>query len=227
MVTQINYPNSKFHFTDASTNNVVDLDSSNGLVINDSAGLRTYLTNTGMLLNDPGQDHRGMFSYEKLEYVAGTAGNKSIILSPNTDSGRAHGIKMLSDSNETKYDINSLYANHVYDISLTALTFKSTGSSSGQVIMADANGSPYWATLPAESQSLSSVLTNGADASGTGITNIPSIAFSNGGSTVTVGTAANTLSLNSSLDSATTRAFDSKYLPIVIGGTTYYLPLFV
>jgi hypothetical protein len=226
--TQINYPNSKFHFSDVSSNNLVDLDSSDGLILNDDDGLKSKLDINGLMLNNPNVlNHYANVMYDKIEYSSGSSGSKSLILSANNDNNKAHGIKLLNNSNETKYDITGLSSTHVYDISLDALTFKSAGASSGQVVMADEDGAPYWASLPAESQNLSSVLSNGADANGTGITNIPSIAFSNGGSGVTIGTSSNTISLNCSTDANTTRSFDSKYLPVVIGSTTYYLPLFV
>lgn len=228
VVTQINYPNSKIHFSNVSSTNLVEIDSSDGLVINDDDGLRTQLNNDALFLNDPNVlNHNLTVRYNTLTYSSGISGNKSLVLSPNEDNSNTNGMRVVSSNNTTDYGLMYLKANHIYDISLTALTFKSTGSSTGQVVMADENGSPYWGTLPVENQTLGDVLTLGANASGTGITNIPTIAFSNEGSSVTLGTSANTISLNCSTDSNTTRAFDSKYLPIVVGGTTYYLPLFV
>ena len=228
MVTQINYPNSKFHFTNVSSNNLVDIDSSDGLVINDDNGLRTYINNDGVFLNNPYDPSHNLFvTYDTFTYTSGISGSKSLVLSPNDDNNKTNGMKLINSNNTTDYGLMYLKANHIYDISLNALTFKSTGSSTGQVVMADENGSPYWGNIPSENQSFSDVLTINANASGIGITNIPTIAFSASGSAVTVGTSGNTISLNCSTDSQNTRSFDSKYMPIVIGGTTYYLPLFV
>lgn len=228
VVTQINYPNSKFHFSNVSSTNLVEIDSSNGLVINDDDGLRTYINTDLIILNDPNiSNHNLSVNHDTLTYTSGTAGSMSLVLSPNEDNNKTNGMRLISSNNTTDYGLMYLKSNHIYDISLTALTFKSTGSSTGQVVMADENGAPYWASLPSESQTLADVLNFSSNASGIGITNIPTIAFSNGGSNVILGTSANTLSINCSTDSNTVRSFDSKYVPIVIGATTYYLPLFV
>ena len=71
MVTQINYPNSKFHFTNVSSNNLVDIDSSDGLVINDDNGLRTYINNDGVFLNNPYDPSHNLFvTYDTFTYTS-------------------------------------------------------------------------------------------------------------------------------------------------------------
>jgi hypothetical protein len=124
------------------------------------------------------------------------------------------------------------------DISCNALTLDGVASSVGQVVMADASGAPYWASLPAEViTTLAQVLTAGADASFNTITSIgglelqvsqevladPVVVSSDASGALVISSATPANLVDATL---ATKQFSGSYLKVVLNGAECYLPIF-
>jgi hypothetical protein len=103
----------------------------------------------------------------------------------------------------------------------------------GQVLTAGAaGGSVVWAYPPAEvTPSLAQVMAvaTAGDAGGQALSNLPSVSLISGsvGVQLSAVAASDRLAINTAVDSTkATKEFSHNYLPIVVGGITYYLPLF-
>ena len=109
-----------------------------------------------------------------------------------------------------------------------------TGAANQVLTAGVAGGSVVWADLPsAVTPSLADVMAvaTAGDAGGQALSNFPSVAMTAGaGSAVTLAAVASNdhLSISTLPDtSGGAKDFSRSYLPMVIGGTLYYIPLFV
>lgn len=125
-----------------------------------------------------------------------------------------------------------------FDLSFNALTLGGVSSSVNQVVMADASGAPYWASLPAEViPTLAQVLGAGADASFNTITSIgglelqvsqdplvsPVVVSSDVDGALVISSATPANLVDATL---ATKQFSGSYLKVVLNGAECYLQIF-
>jgi hypothetical protein len=193
-----------------STNTATLTGTNFNIVNNSDANILSNIT-TGSLVVQSGGDITHLSSTGGLGLVDGPSGTWTELKRAQLKSGQS-----------------------TFDISLNSLTLEGVASTVGQVITADASGAPYWADLPSSTTpSLADVMAvaTAGDAGGQALSNFPSVAMTAGaGSAVTLAAVAanDHLSISTLPDtSGGAKDFSRSYLPMVIGGTLYYIPLFV
>lgn len=201
------YPETAFHFTDLSANEI-DMDSTH-IVATDASGNEITINPTVFQVTDgtgtvselrANGVHFSLSSYEVASLTADASGN------------------VLTSAIKPTVIIDS----------------SSSPGTSNQVLSSTVTGIA-WAD--AATPGLAAVLGVSGDGGDQVITNVTSLTLADtvtslsagslalGG--VTLGVSGSYLTVSTVADTVTPRTFDLKYLPMVVNGTTYYIQLFV
>ena len=169
MSIQVNYPGTTFHLTDTTSSDM----SADGLLFYDASGnLLSQVNQTAIQIHalNPNNGKNVLVPTSSTITTGDVTGTATRTL-VESDSFEFQAFTGGVKTESTLLTKNSLISDvSVFDVSLNALKLGGVTSTTGQVITANADGKPVWATLPSEViPTLSQVLIAGNSADSTNL----------------------------------------------------------